>query len=117
MTVEPYNVLCEYNLQSRSLFQTGFHGISERALYHHAKQKFCCNLDTKINPKMKNEKDDLSRTCVKLGRNRTIWGDSWARHIYALNHRPGLHISCKDRKHRLENMCFKRSSYGLVSIW
>ena len=28
----------------------------------------------------------------------------------------GLHISRKDRKHRLENMFFKLSSYGLVSI-
>ena len=31
--------------------------------------------------------------------------------------KPGLHISRKDRKHRLENMFFKRSSYGLVSMW
>ena len=31
--------------------------------------------------------------------------------------KPGLHISRKDRKHRLENMFFKLSSYGLVSMW
>ena len=31
--------------------------------------------------------------------------------------KPGLHISRKDCKHRLENMIFKLSSYGLVSMW
>ena len=31
--------------------------------------------------------------------------------------KPGLHISRKDRKHRFENMFFKLSSYGLVSMW
>ena len=31
--------------------------------------------------------------------------------------KPGLHISRKDRKHKLENMFFKLSSYGLVSMW
>ena len=31
--------------------------------------------------------------------------------------KPGLHISRKDRKHGLENMFFKLSSYGLVSMW
>ena len=31
--------------------------------------------------------------------------------------KPGLHISRKNRKHRLENMFFKLSSYGLVSVW
>ena len=31
--------------------------------------------------------------------------------------KPGLHISRKDRKHRLENMFFKLSSYGLVTMW
>ena len=29
---------------------------------------------------------------------------------------PGLHISRKDRMDRLENMFFKLSSYGLVSM-
>ena len=31
--------------------------------------------------------------------------------------KPGLYISSKDRKHGLENMFFKLSSCGLVSIW
>ena len=31
--------------------------------------------------------------------------------------KPSLHISSKDRKHRLENMFLKLSSYGMVSIW
>ena len=31
--------------------------------------------------------------------------------------KPGLHIIRKDRKHGLENMFFKLSSCGLVSIW
>ena len=31
--------------------------------------------------------------------------------------KPGLHISRKDCKHRLQNMFFKLSSYGLVSMW
>ena len=31
--------------------------------------------------------------------------------------KPGLHISRKDRKHWLENMFFKLSRYGLVSMW
>ena len=31
--------------------------------------------------------------------------------------KPGLHISRKDRKHRLENMSFKLSSCGLASVW
>ena len=30
--------------------------------------------------------------------------------------KPGLHVSRKDRKHRLENMFFKLSSFGLVSV-
>ena len=30
---------------------------------------------------------------------------------------PAVAISRKDRKHRLENMFFKLSSYGLVSMW
>ena len=29
------------------------------------------------------------------------------------NIKPGLHVSSKDRKHRLKNMFFKLSSYGL----
>ena len=29
----------------------------------------------------------------------------------------GFHVSRKDRKHRFENMFFKLSSYGLVSMW
>ena len=31
--------------------------------------------------------------------------------------KPGLHISRKNRKHRLENMFFKLSRCGLVSVW
>ena len=31
--------------------------------------------------------------------------------------KPGLHISRKDRKHRLEKMFFKLYSYGLVFMW
>ena len=31
--------------------------------------------------------------------------------------KPGLHISRKDRNHRLENMFFKLYSYDLVFLW
>ena len=36
---------------------------------------------------------------------------------FQLVFKPGLHISRKDRQHTLENMFFKLSSYGLVSMW
>ena len=66
--------------------------------------------------------DELARIPVRLQLHGAIYRpDSFVMMLrYCVNLKaiqPGLHISCKDRKHRLENMFFKPSSYGLVSIW
>ena len=36
--------------------------------------------------------------------------------IWRPGFKPGLHICRKDHKHKLENMFFKLSKYGLVSM-
>ena len=48
----------------------------------------------------------------------SVWKILEKEFVYSLpTLKPGLHVSRKDRKHRLENMLLKLSSYGFVSIW